>query len=127
MEIIKEKLAAREEIVVAVIHGGFVESKIFRDIDIAIYTNHRIAADEAPTYIDTLREELEKALGVAIDIQLLEYAPPYFVYKVLSRGITIIEKIPGLVPVLRIHAFEDFRRLRKIEKHMNVEQMSSSS
>ena len=110
---VKRLLSARGEVILAVLHGGFLRSAVFRDIDIALYTGHRLSAEEEPSYVDAVRGELEKATGIGVDVQLLEYAPPGFVYNVLSKGKIIVERGKGVSAILRIHALEDLRRIKK--------------
>ena len=110
---LKLALSARDEVELAVVHGGFVGSEVFRDIDVALYTGHRVSADEAPSYADGVREELERAIGIGVDVQLLDYAPPGFTYRALTRCRVLVERRPGLSSILRVHAKEDLRRLRR--------------
>jgi predicted nucleotidyltransferase len=115
LRVIAERLRAREEVELVVVFGGFIESKVFRDIDVALYTSHMVDIDEAPAYVDTVRDELEKVTGMGVDILLLEpeYTPPHLINHLLSRGRVIVEKT-GISSILRIHAIEEMRRLRKL-------------
>jgi len=113
LNVIKHVLESREEIELVVVHGGFIESEVFRDIDMAIYTSHRIGIDKAPEYVFMLKDMLEKTTGLCVDIHLLDYAPPGIVYNVLQHGRILIEKHVGTSSILRIHALEDLRRLNK--------------
>ncbi len=38
LEALRGALARREEVALAVVHGGFVESRVFRDIGVAVFT-----------------------------------------------------------------------------------------
>ena len=64
LKIIAERLGARGEVELVVVFGGFIESGVFRDIDVALYTSHMVDIDEAPAYVDTIRDELEKVTGM---------------------------------------------------------------
>jgi predicted nucleotidyltransferase len=79
LRIIAERLGAREEVELVVVFGGFIESGVFRDIDVALYTSHMVDVDEAPAYADAVRDELEKVTGMGVDILLLEYTPPHLI------------------------------------------------
>ena len=114
LRVIAERLGARGEVELVVVFGGFIESEVFRDIDIALYTSHMVDIDEAPAYVDTVRDELEKVTGMGVDILLLEYTPPHLINHLLSRGRVIVEKKTGISSILRIHAVEEMRRLRKL-------------
>jgi len=118
LRIIAERLGARGEVEL-VVFGGFIESEVFRDIDIALYTSHIVDIDEAPTYVDAIREELEKVTGIGVDVLLLEpeYTPPHLINHLLSRGRIIVEKKSGISSILRIHAIEEMRRLRKLNMY----------
>jgi predicted nucleotidyltransferase len=114
LRIIAERLGAREEVELVVVFGGFIESGVFRDIDVALYTSHMVDVDEAPAYVDTVRDELEKVTGVGVDILLPEYTPPHLINHLLFRGRIIVEKKTGISSILRIHAVEEMSRLRKL-------------
>jgi len=94
----------------ALVHGGFIESRVFRDIDVAIHFSNIIPGEDV---IEEVRDVLEKKLGIAIDIQVLNYAPPRFAVKALKNGLVIVEKIPGLRGILLIHAVEELKRLSR--------------
>ena len=113
LRVIAERLGARGEVELVVVFGGFIESGVFRDIDIALYTSHMVDIDEAPAYVDTVRDELERVTGMGVDILLLEYTPPHLINHLLSRGRVIVEKT-GISSILRIHAIKEMRRLKKL-------------
>jgi predicted nucleotidyltransferase len=114
LRVIAERLGARGEVELAVVFGGFIESGVFRDIDVALYTSHMVDMDEVPAYVDTIRDELEKVAGMGVDILLLEYTPSHLVNHLLSRGRIIVEKETGISSILGIHVIEEMRRLRKL-------------
>jgi hypothetical protein len=118
LRIIAERLGARGKVEL-VAFGGFIESEVFRDIDIALYTSHIVDIDEAPTYVDAVREELEKVTGIGVDVLLLEpeYTLLHLINHLLSRGRIIVEKKSGISSILRIHAIEEMRRLRKLNMY----------
>jgi predicted nucleotidyltransferase len=118
LRIIAERLGARGEVEL-VVFGGFIESEVFRDIDIALYTSYIVDIDEAPTYVDAVREELEKVTGIGVDVLLLEpeYTLLHLINHLLSRGRIIVEKKSGISSILRIHAIEEMRRLRKLNMY----------
>jgi hypothetical protein len=111
--IIVERLGARGKVEL-VVFGGFIESGVFRDIDVALYTSHMVDMDEVPAYVDTIRDELERVTGMGVDILLLEYTPSHLINHLLSRGRIIVEKETGISSILGIHVIEEMRRLRKL-------------
>ncbi|MEM4445159.1 MAG: hypothetical protein QXJ21_07425 [Thermofilum sp.] len=99
------------EVLLAVVHGGFASSNIFRDVDVAVYTGYAVSYDSEPVYVDELRESLEERVGLPIDVQPLDYAPPSFRLAAL-RGILLFEKTCGLRATLRLHAAEELEALQ---------------
>ena len=88
-----------------------------RDIDVAVYTGYRVSPDERPAYVaelrDTLEKELRRRLGIlkAVDVVLLEYAPPRLKAVALRDGLVVVDRAPGLRGVLLLHALDDARVL----------------
>jgi len=111
IDTIKGILLEDSRIKLAIIHGGFIGNEVFRDIDIALLLED---VGEELTYIEELRDRLEKATGIGVDIQLLNKAPPSFTYRVLHTGRVLIEREPGIAAIIRVHAFEEMRRLKKL-------------
>ncbi|MBO3839754.1 MAG: nucleotidyltransferase domain-containing protein [Thermoproteota archaeon] len=119
LERLLKLLYEHREILLAVAHGGFVNSNIFRDVDIAVYTRYAISYDEEPVYVDELKEDLEKEVNLPIDVQLLDYAPPAFKLAAL-RGKLLLERISGLRALLRLHAAEEFEALKLKTKKSRI-------
>ncbi|MEM4455095.1 MAG: hypothetical protein QXT28_10315 [Thermofilaceae archaeon] len=111
LELLRGLLQERGEVLLAVVHGGFASSNIFRDVDVAVYTGYAVSYDSEPVYVDELRETLEERAGLPIDVQLLDYAPPSFRLAAL-RGILLFEKTCGLRATLRLHAAEELEALQ---------------
>ena len=120
IHVVSGLLSRREEIVLALVFGGIlVEEKPIRDVDVAVYTGYRVAPDEWPVYVDELRvmleRELRSQLGLlkAVDVVLLEYAPPRLRAEILMKGRVIVNRSPGIRGVLLLHALDDTRALEK--------------
>jgi len=56
-------LMNREEVLLAIIFGGFIDSEIFRDIDLAIYTMYKVPIEEEYMYEYMLSEKLTMRSG----------------------------------------------------------------
>ena len=84
---IRDELIRVNGIIFAYVHGGFIESKYFRDIDIAIWIKNW---NEAFNYTINLPVTLELKFNYPIDIQILNEAPLPFKYHVFTNGKTII-------------------------------------
>jgi len=70
----------------AYLHGSFVRSEAFRDVDVAVFLSeaHRLSTDDVDVEI-SLSLQLEKATGLPVDVKLLNHAPLGFRYHA-SRG-----------------------------------------
>jgi len=88
-------LREHEEILLAVLYGSFIELDQFRDIDIAVYI---------PRYdlnaLFSISNILEESLQYPVDITPLQEIPPEQRLRLLTHGLIIIERIPGLYEAL---------------------------
>ena len=123
IRVVAEELGRRPEVVLGLVFGGvLVPGKPVRDIDVAVYTGHRVGPGEWPVYVDELRSELEKALrrrlGLvkAVDVVLLEYAPPLLRAEALRRGRVVVDRSPGLRGVLLLRALDEARGLARTRR-----------
>lgn len=122
VEMLRRRLGRRGEVLLALLYGGFLHDKVFRDIDIAIYTGYKVSYDDEPRYVGELSEDLETAVNIPVDIKLLDYAPPRFQLEALEDSQILVERIPGLRSKLIIHAYEDLEKLEnKQTRSQNIE------
>ena len=86
------RLEEKEEILFAYVYGSFVQGP-FRDIDIGIFLQADSSGAAAPLrYEMALEQELEDALGVPIDVRVLNAAPLPFAYSVLQTGEVLVSR-----------------------------------
>lgn len=85
---LKRLLAPLDEIVFAYLHGSFLRKDAFRDIDIAVFLAPGAPSSDDVEYEIALSLRLEKALGLPMDIKILNRAPLSFRYHA-SRGILL--------------------------------------
>ena len=116
--LIRDALASRREIVLALVFGGIlVDDKPVRDIDVAVYTGYRVLPDDWPAYVGGLRDMLEKRLSrqlglvKAVDVVLLEYVQPRLRAEILRKGLVVLNRAPGIRAVMLLHAIDDVRAL----------------
>jgi len=93
--IISDYLKDVDDVILAIIFGSFIELESFRDIDIAIYTPN-VDIDKIIWY----SAELELTLNIPVDIIHLNTIPTTFKYYVLTKGLVIYEKYPGIYEAL---------------------------
>ncbi len=125
IQVITNALRRRGEIILAMVFGGvLIEGKPIRDIDVAIYTGYRVKPSEWPIYVDELRTMLEKelyqdlGLRKAVDVVLLEYAPPRLRATILKEGRVIINRSPGLRALLLLHSLDDAKAMERTCKRL---------
>ncbi|MEM3406956.1 MAG: nucleotidyltransferase domain-containing protein [Nitrososphaerota archaeon] len=111
---IKNILIHKDEIILAIIHGGFVNSKVFRDIDIAVYVEN---VDDKYICADELKYELEKVIDIGIDVQIMNSIPPSFMLNILKRGIVLFERRKGFKAIMKLHVLEEVRRIKMHKKN----------
>ena len=118
IQLIRDALASREEIILALVFGGIlVDGKPVRDIDVAVYTGYRVLPDDWPAYVGGLRDMLEKRLSrqlglvKAVDVVLLEYVQPRLRAEILRKGLVVLNRAPGIRAIMLLHAIDDVRAL----------------
>ena len=95
--IVKSELQSRNEIVFAYLHGSFVESESYNDIDLALFLHPPVykrlseSGGLSLEFVIPLEQRLERELEIPIDIQILNEAPLAFKYRVISTGRLILD------------------------------------
>jgi predicted nucleotidyltransferase len=83
-----------EEIDLAYIFGSFLERDDFNDIDVAIH----LCKDQMPYQRFKLASKVARSLEQAVqprvefDVRILNYAPAYFQYEVICKGVVVLER-----------------------------------
>jgi len=123
IQLIRDALASREEIILALVFGGIlVDGKPVRDIDVAVYTGYKVLPDDWPAYVGEIRDMLEKKLSKqlgfvkAVDVVLLEYVQPRLRAAILRRGLVVLNRAPGIRGVMLLHAVDDVRALDMLRR-----------
>ena len=86
VNILLSLLKEREEVVFAILFGSVLEGEGYRDVDIAIYLSPPLDPLEELKYKLFMEVEGERALGVPLDVKILNSAPYYFAFRVLREG-----------------------------------------
>ncbi len=105
------KVLDDEGVLLAVLFGSFVELNSFRDIDIAVY----IRDGEDLSLIFRLANKLEEELGYPVDVVPLNTIPPRFRHYILTKGVVIVEKKPGLYESLLIQTMDEIEELKRFK------------
>ncbi|MDK6027917.1 nucleotidyltransferase domain-containing protein [Ignisphaera sp. 4213-co] len=108
LNILKKALENENRVLLAIVFGSFVELESYRDIDVAIYTT-----DTSLDYLIELSIKLEERVGVPVDVVPLVELDPKFKWKILTKGVVIVEKVPGLYEAL-LNLVQDEMMLSKL-------------
>ena len=85
INIIKEILFSRNEIIAAFIYGSFLYTEDYDDIDVGVFTNCAFHGLEKPDYEFELEQLLSKKLpGSKIDLRVINNTPDKFLYNVFK-------------------------------------------
>jgi len=114
LERIRFVLDAYEEIDLAYVFGSFLERDDFRDIDVAICLCEERSAYEGFKLAQRVARDLEKGLEprVNFDVRILNSAPVYFQYEVISKGIAVMERDRELRVEYEAHLISEYLDLK---------------
>jgi len=114
---LKRLLGDVKGIIFAYVHGGFVELKSFRDLDVAIWIED---PENAFDYTVNLSAKLEAELRIPVDIHGLNNAPLPFKRHVFVEGMLLLSadeefRLRILDETLRLYF--DLKELNKADVH----------
>ncbi len=113
---ISEIVREMNNVLLAIVFGSFVESKFFRDIDIALYLKEIRGDDLELSW--RLGDEFSKRIGYPVDVKILNNAPPEIRLKILERGVVAYTVNPVFVETLRIASMKELWDIRtKLSKN----------
>ena len=92
-------------VLLAVVFGSFVEMSSFHDVDVAVY-----GLGDDLDRLSAVSAAFEEKTGIPLDIVPLAKLPPASRIRVLSRGLVIVERVPGLYEALLMRAWDDVIR-----------------
>jgi len=124
MKVIAKEIEKFPEVIAAVIFGGFIESELFRDIDIAIFTGYKISYNDVEAFEEKLSNKLEEIVKIPIDVKIIDYAPSWFKVNALS-GKKIVEREGAIVARLKFKALQEIEDIKA--KYKKVKLKSSSN
>lgn len=84
------------QVVFAYLHGSFVESQQFRDIDVAVYLYDEMTSMDRLEYELELEEKLTRKLKYPVDVRSINSSPPSFNYSVIKNGYKLVDKNEGI-------------------------------
>ena len=97
IDLIRELLLKDDNIVCAILFGGFLKDRPFRDIDIAVILDNKIAdIIESYNYLSDLAEKLERNIGFPIDFVDIRFARDWIRIRIFKEGLVLVDKDPIL-------------------------------
>lgn len=87
VEKLREIFGRDKAVLFAYLHGSIVGEGPLRDVDVAVWLRGGI---DPVDYILRKALEVEAHVGMPVDIQVLNLAPPTFRYTVYTRGLLLV-------------------------------------
>jgi len=104
---LQRRLEARPEIVFAYLHGSFVSSGPYRDVDVAVWVNPAREPDHGTRYALDLALALERGLAAHVDVQVLNEAPLAFRYHAMD-GRLLFTRDQEFLDELRARTWDEY-------------------
>lgn len=108
INLIKEVLSKEKHVLLAIIFGSFIELSSFRDIDIAVYS-----LNTTLNYLAELAVKIEEKVKIPIDIVPISELSTKFKQYVLTKGLVIFERTPGLYEALLSQVADELMLMEK--------------
>ena len=98
----------------AYVYGPFLKRDDFGDIDIAIHISKELASYQRFKLSSKLAMSLEKTIQprVNFDVRVLNHAPAFFQYEVISEGIVILERDRDMRVDFEAHLIAEYLDLK---------------
>ena len=79
-------LKSKDEVLVAVVFGSFIEKKFARDIDLAVYLGKEVGFYEALEYSEKLSKEIGENIRLPVDVVVLNIADEGILMRAILKG-----------------------------------------
>jgi predicted nucleotidyltransferase len=105
---LRTRLEARPEILFAYLHGSFAGDGPYRDLDLAVWADDkRVLRSDWTRYALDLAAQLQPALPVRLDVQVLNGASLAFRYHAM-RGRLLFARDPDAEAERRARTWDDY-------------------
>ncbi len=101
-------MGKENRVLVAVIYGSVTRRKEVRDIDIVVYVKPSMSLRD----FLKIEAELEREIGIPVDLVLIDCAPPKLVYKALTRGVRVVSRSSILYNMLVVQALAQIQDIQ---------------
>lgn len=105
---LKDLLQNRSEILFALLHGSFLAGGPFRDVDLALYVDPgSIGSARFREYESDLGVRFSEAIGLPVDVRVLNDAPLAFRYHAL-KGDVLLVRAADFLDEFRARTWDDY-------------------
>ena len=104
---LRRVLESDSRVKIAVVFGSILKGGLVRDVDVAVYTDPPLELKE----LLLLGDELERAVGVPVDLVPLCEVEPKLQYNILMKGLPIIVRDEDLYNKLALQALGQMQDL----------------
>jgi len=90
---LRKELQGVDDIVFAYVHGGFIETEVFRDVDVAVWIKN---PKDAFGFEVDISAKLQAKFKIPIDLRVINQAPLPFKHRTYVRGKLLFSKNEAL-------------------------------
>lgn len=120
-------LEENRDTVFAYLHGSLLGEGPVRDVDLAAWIRSGV---DPLDYVLRLGLALEERIGIPVDVQVLNTAPPPFRYRVYKRGLLLVVRdrvVHDLEVAKAPLMYSDVVVLRRIASHLNLKYIDAGT
>jgi predicted nucleotidyltransferase len=121
LECIRTILAGFDEINLAYVFGSFLERDDFHDIDVAVHLCRDLLPYQRFKLSQKIARTLERGIEPRIDfdVRILNHAPAYFQYEVVSKGLIMLERDRGKRVDYEAHQITEYLDLKYMYDYLD--------
>jgi len=117
-KVAREVLEKFEFIEAAVLFGSALRRSFARDIDIGIVVSREVSLKE----LNEVASTLEQALGVPVDLVVLNDAPPLLRFKALTEGVKLVVRDKKRLFFAASESFMELEDMREKLRLLGIEE-----
>lgn len=110
-----------KEIDLGYVFGSFLEREDFRDIDVAVHLGKELAPYQRFKLSQRTARALEEGIlpRFEFDVRILNYAPVYFQYEVISKGRVVLQRGEEERVDYEAHLISEYLDLRYMYEYLD--------
>lgn len=110
-----------KEIDLGYVFGSFLEREDFHDIDVAVHLGKELAPYQRFKLSQRIARALEEGIEprFEFDVRILNYAPVYFQYEVISKGTVVLQRVDEKRVNYEAHLISEYLDLRYMYEYLD--------